>query len=1146
MSPYDWLIRRLDAFIRRYYLNQVIRGVLVLACGLLAYVLVVSLGEYLLFLPVWVRLSLWVIFLVSLVAALAGWIVLPLLRMARLGQRIGYDQAARIIGRHFPQIDDRLINMLQLRDQQPLDKDSQSLIEAAIEQNARKMMVFPIHRAVDFSVNRRLLPYLLPLLLVFLLILFWQPRVFTEASERLLAPTTVFEKPAPFEFLVYPDSLRAIRGEDFRIQVQTRGKKRPMDMILDIRGEQIAMIPDSQGFHYTFRQVGESLDFRLLGSGYPSRPYHLEVVSRPAFSDLSLQLEFPAYTGRAPETQTALTDLQVPEGTRWSLRFQAQHADRAGWAVGEDQWVPLEKKQHHYLDQGRFLRDSLYVLELESQGHGLTEAYPMEVRVIRDQHPQLEVRDYRDSLSGRQILIKGTAGDDYGLSRGESVFEIFAEAPEPLRTERRPLNLHSGLVSPFDYYVDLDQFQLEPGQKLIFYVVVWDNDGVNGPKSTRSAAMSYHMLDAHQLDSAIQENSQQAGASLSQGARQNQEMRQSLESLSTEMLQTARMDWEQQQSLQTLARIQEQMRANLEKARRHLEEQIQQTRQREYSEDLSEKQSQVKEQLDQLIDKELAAQMERLQELMKQLQKEQAFEAMEEMKQENRLFEMDMKRIQALLEQLEQQFRLEELGRKLEHLAKEQDSLRNSSAEKPAEGKERSEAQEALRRDLEKALKEELDQARKAAEEKQNFRQEDQLSETGKKGEQAAEQMKEAEKKLSQGDSKGAAPAQSKASENLRQMAASLQSMAAGMDAQQIQIDIQATRMILSNLIRVSFDQEDLMEAVRSTPISSSRFLENMKKQSHLRQQSRMIRDSLFVLSQRVAQLAPTVNKETTELEFALSSSLARLEERQLSEALKHQQYAMMHTNNLALMLNELLANLLQMQAQAQNQPGAAGACSKPGGKNPKAGAGDQLSDIITEQEDLGNAMEQMQQSRRSGSSASQGSQSTDSPSQGEGQEQGETGGEGESEALARMAARQAELRRKLAELSRQLNSQGMGQGEMLQEIMKRMDQQETDLVNREIFRSQFLARQKEILTRLLEAEKAVRDQEYSDQRSGQAARDQGAVMPPELERYLKDRQNIQEAYRSLPASLKPYYRKMVEDYYRLIGPSAGENPRIP
>lgn len=1138
-SPYDWLIQKLDAFIRRYYLNQIIRGFGVMVTGLLAYILVVSLGEYFLFLPVWVRISLWVLFGVSLAAALFGWIIRPILRMARLDRRgMSYDEAARIIGRHFPEINDRLLNLLQLRSQQPMDQESGALLEAAIEQNARKVLVFPLHRAVDFSVHRRILPYLLPLVFIFAAVLILSPRIFIDASQRLMAPATVFEKPAPFRFILEPTPLRAIRGEDFRLKVLTEGKLRPKDMILDIRGEQIAMRAEGEAFVYTFRQIRESLDFRLLGAGYYSGLHRLEVISRPAFADWQLKLDFPAHTKMPSETHQARTDLQVPEGTRLSLQFTVHHSDQVGWEGPQGALVPLEKKNGLYRWKTVLRDDTLYRLVLGNREHGLQESYPIEVRVIPDQYPQLEAREYRDSLSGKQILVEGTAGDDYGLTRGQFVYEIYGQGEKPVRRETQALPIHQGLVSRFHHYLDLDALDLEKGQKVNFYVEVWDNDGVRGPKSTRSSVMSYHMLDAAQLDSAIQENSQRAGASISEGARQNKQMKESLDALSSELLQSPRMDWEQEQSLQTLAKLQEEMRASLEKTRRHLEEQIQQTRQREFSESLDEKQQQVKKQLDEMIDKELAEQMERLKELMKQVNREQAFQAMEEMKQENRLFEMNMERIQELLAQLEQQIRLEDLSREFSQMAQKQDSLRESSSPRTEDLARDQKEQEALRDALEKALNEELDQARQAAEAQQRSLEERALKEAQQQGEETVKEMNKASEKLDKGDQEGASPAQSKASENLRKMAASMQSMAQGMNVQQIQIDIQATRMILSNLIRVSFDQEDLMDAVRRTPTSSPRYLENLKKQHQLRQQSRMIRDSLFALSKRVAQLAPTVNKETTELEYALSSAVSVLEERNLGEGMKHQQYAMMHTNNLALMLHDLLSNLLQMQAQAQAQPGAEGLCTKPGGKQPKPGAGEQLADIITDQEDLGDAMEQMQRARRPGSTGKSGE--SESPSSAEdGKQGGQRGQEnqgGESEALARMAARQAEIRRRIAELSRELNSKGMGQGERLQEIMQEMDRQETDLVNRQIYAQQFLARQKQILTRLLEAEKAVREQEQSDQRSGQSARDQKAPMPPELEQFLKDRQHMQEAFRWVPAHLKPYYRKMVEDYYQLIG----------
>src|SRR5690606_22249031 len=99
------------------------------------------------------------------------------------------------------------------------------------------------------------------------------------------------------------------------------------------------------------------------------------------------------------------------------------------------------------------------------------------------------------------------------------------------------------------------------------------------------------------------------------------------------------------------------------------------------------------------------------------------------------------------------------------------------------------------------------------------------------------------------------------------------------------------------------------------------------------------------------------------ELEKNMGAAVDALENRRTTDAMTRQQYVMTHTNNLALMLNELLANLMSMQSQAQNP--SAGSCNKPGGKMPKPGPGKQLSDIITKQKQLGNAMQQMKDAKQ-------------------------------------------------------------------------------------------------------------------------------------------------------------------------------------
>ncbi|RYE21432.1 MAG: DUF4175 family protein [Sphingobacteriales bacterium] len=328
--------------------------------------------------------------------------------------------------------------------------------------------------------------------------------------------------------------------------------------------------------------------------------------------------------------------------------------------------------------------------------------------------------------------------------------------------------------------------------------------------------------------------------------------------------------------------------------------------------------------------------------------------------------------------------------------------------------------------------------------------------------------------------------------------------------------------------MRLSFDQEQLMNKSRNTPTSSQGYIANQKEQSRLHGNSKMIRDSLFVLSKRLSKLSASVNKETTELEKNMGASLDALENRRVGDALTRQQYVMTYTNNLALMLNEMLSNLMSMKSQAQ---GSKGSCSKPGGKTPKPGAGQQMSDIITKQQQLGNAMQQMQNAQQQKPGQGQQGQQGNS-------KDGQQGGEGENgnaEQLARMAEQQAALRRQLSELNSLLNSKGMGNAKELKEIQEKMDKNETDLVNKR-FSSEMQLRQREILTRLLQAEKSMREQEQDDKRSSKIAQDLSRPVPAELQKYLNDRQQLLDIYKTVPPQLKPYYKNMVEQYYRNIG----------
>jgi len=1146
MTSYDRLISRLDAFIRKYYANRVIRGSLIFLICLLLYILTVSVGEYFLYMPVWLRVSLVSVFVFSGLVAFIAWIAIPLAKMSRLGKLISHEQAATIIGEHFPEVSDKLINILQLKKQDD-DHSSRQLIEASIDQKASQISVVPITTAIDLSKNKKYLRFLFPVALVGIFILVAAPNVFKEASQRLLQPTKAFEKPAPFKFVIKTLPLVAVRNSDFVLQVVTTGSVLPADMSVDLGADKVPMqVIDRNTFQYTFRNLTESVDFRLHAAGFYSQPYALKVVQKPVLKAFNLQINYPSYTGKKDEVRNSLGDMTLPVGTKVNWNLITEHTDAVTIKFGLGNPDQLKKNETSFGYQFRFMNDTDYTLTMRNNQSTFVDSYHYVVQVIPDQYPVVQVVEHHDTISGKQILLNGTAGDDYGITKVVFHYDISDGKDKKISGNSNPVKITPGPVTSFQYYFDIETLNLNPGQVLSYYIEVWDNDGVHGSKASRSEVVTYKMYNIKQLDSTINENSKQINSSLSNSVQRSNQLQTEYKDMQTKMLQSDKMEWEQQQSLKEMLDKQKQLKDQIENIKKRFEEQKKASEQKPFSDDLKEKQNQVEKQLDNLLNKELQEQMKKLQELMQKMNKENAFQTMQEMEQENKLFNMDLQRMQELMKQMEMQMRMEDMANKLDTLAQREDDLKKETDQGKKDKEALSSEQKDIKKDLDKMLQQDMKEMKQLNDKMQ---QKQSLKEPEKSAKDAEQNMQQSQQQLEQQQNSNASESEKKASDNLKDMAGSMRQGAGGMGLKQIEIDIKATRQILTNLIRLSFDQEDLMGKVRTTSPASQEYITNMQDQKRLYNNSLMIKDSLFSLSKRVFVLSATVNKETSELEKNMAFATQKLEDRRTIEAMTSEQYIMMHTNNLALMLNELLANLLQQQRQAMSGKSGNGSCNMPGGMKPKKGAGQQMKDIITQQTQLGDGMKKMQGGKKPGQMEGQkpgtqgkGQGKGEGQGKGDGQGQGNQGQEGnnngeygDAEQLARYAEQQAAIRKQLQELNSMLISKGMGGNKELKEINEKMDKNETDLLNRKL-NSELFKRQQEILTHMLEVEKAIREQEQDDKRNSNAAKDISRPVPPELQKYLQDSQHLLEQYKTVPPQLKPYYRSMVDQYYQMLG----------
>ena len=114
---YDQMIQKLDQFTRKYYINKLIRGTIYFVGISTALFILFNLLESQFYFSKSIRKGFVFAFI-----GISGWslwkfIFTPLLHYFRLGKLISHEEAAKIIGTHFSDVKDKLLNVLQLKNQ---------------------------------------------------------------------------------------------------------------------------------------------------------------------------------------------------------------------------------------------------------------------------------------------------------------------------------------------------------------------------------------------------------------------------------------------------------------------------------------------------------------------------------------------------------------------------------------------------------------------------------------------------------------------------------------------------------------------------------------------------------------------------------------------------------------------------------------------------------------------------------------------------------------------------------------------------------------------------------------------------------------------------------------------------------------------
>ncbi|MCC7453212.1 MAG: hypothetical protein IT222_03520, partial [Crocinitomix sp.] len=222
MNKFQKVINHIELFIKKYYKNQILKGgIFFLALLLLSYLLVTGL-EYLGKFSSGVRLALLVSFIGINLFLLVRFLIIPLLKLNKLGKPISVMDASEMIGKIFPDVGDKLKNTLQLKNDKEAMRMNLELVEASIDQRSETLSLVPFSTAIDLSANKKYLKYLIPVLLIFVGIAVVAPNWLFDGTKRVVNFNTEFVDPAPFKFVVESPK-NAVQGENYLLKIKLTG-----------------------------------------------------------------------------------------------------------------------------------------------------------------------------------------------------------------------------------------------------------------------------------------------------------------------------------------------------------------------------------------------------------------------------------------------------------------------------------------------------------------------------------------------------------------------------------------------------------------------------------------------------------------------------------------------------------------------------------------------------------------------------------------------------------------------------------------------------------------------------------------------------------------------------------------------------------
>lgn len=1118
------IVSRLAAARKKEHMAAVVTGVLFSALAILAVALVVLVLEGAMFFPVGVRTAaFWSIVLFGVGLVLFK-IVLPILRATGVLASDSDHVTASKVGMRFPAIRDHLVNILQLFEERGKSRQySADLIDAAFADTREEVISHDFTAIVDYSHARRIGRSLAVVAVIAVLLFGLFPSSLSSSFDRLVHYRESYERPSPFKFIVEPGNKEVVKGETVRMTVRVEGipqneivlAMKP-EVQLEFEHQRLEAGPDGV-FRYDFPPLKSTLVYKVQSGDVGSDEYMLKVIDRPTVKMLRLALTFPSYTKLAQrQLDDNAGDVTALKGTRISYSIESNKNLQSATLVFND------NTEHELSVSGTkasgiipLLVDRTYHIRLRDD-EGIANAEPIEysLKVIADTYPSavIEVPGRNLDIAENQTLsmllhIK----DDYGFSRLRLAHKLvqsryeqpaaeysFTQIPIPEGTRTE------GLIA---YIWKIADLSLVPEDVVSYYVEVFDNDNVSGPKSARSEVYTLRLPSLDEVFADLDKGHDVSLESMREALKDAQEARKQMDELVQQMKKTPqKMDWQDQKKAEDAVRKYEEVQKKIEEINKTVDKMVEQMQKNEViSKETLEKYQELQQLMEQMNSPEFAEAMKKMQQAMMQMNPEQMKQALQNFQFSEENFRKSIERTMNLLKRIQIEQKLDEAIKRAEQLSKQQEELAAKTEQINPSDKQRLDDLARQQKDLQKQLdqlQKELADLQKKMEEfptempldemKQAREQLDQ-SELGEEMEQSAQQMQSGQPQQAMQSQKSAMKKMGQFLEQMQQVRKAMQ------ENQQRQI-VNEMRRSIQDLLDLSRREEALKNDARQLQQNSQRFRDNAAEQMEVMRDLGTVANNMSRLSQKTFGISPEMGKSIGDAMREMNNALKSLDQRNGMAVAPSQENAMQSLNEAASQMQNAMNAM--MQGQSGQGMGMAGLMQR-------------LGQMTAQQQGI-----------------NQGTQNL-----GTGQQQ--------AAEMARLAGEQGMVRKSLEQLAREAAQSGdlkklLGD---LSRTAEEMREVQTDLAQGNV-NPETLRKQDRILSRLLDSQRSARERDFEKKRKSESGRELARKSPGPLDLSTQEGKNQlrQDMLKALEEGYARDYEDLIKKYFELLEQNQHEN----